>query len=384
MLLLIVGNQVDCPFLLGTLINKLKPMKKLFIIAVIATFFITHNIQVAKADSLSSRLSGQILLQVESAGEAWYVNPNDNKRHYLGRPADAFNVMRELGLGIKHSTLNTYLADKFPANLSGKIMLDVENNGEAYYIYPKDRKGYFLGKPTDAFNVMRKMGLGILNTDLEKIPQSQKSLENIKTETLSTHSINLIENNKWNIFIKAPEIADTSMYIYFDVTRDGENMNIKTFRQDKNTGELKESSLYDYSVSFDNKFEAYIEDGYAKYDEDLYLLIRENWYDYPILQIGFNSQKYYIPIEIEKSLIKGILEVNTEYRDDYEDEVDLEIEIKEKAKNDIKCLIKGFTNSSGKYYYTKDSRHFNYPSNFKCFINEDSAILDGYMKSFDN
>ena len=347
------------------------------------TFF-TVNTNHASADNLSARLSGMIVLQVESKGEAWYVNPNDNKRYYLSRPADAFNVMRELGLGIKHSTLTSYLTDKFPANLSGKIMLDVENNGEAYYVYPNDKRGYFLGKPTDAFNVMRKMGLGISNMDLEKIEQSQKSLENSKTETSSNYLISLIDNNKWNLFIKAPQITDTDMYIYFDITRDGENMSITTFQQDQNTGGLKESLLYDYTVSFDNKFDAYIENGYAKYNEDVYLLIQHYWYDYPILRVGFNSQNYYIPVEIKKNLVKGILEFRTEYRDDYEDKIDLEIEIREKGNENIECLVKGFTKNSGKYYYTKDSRHFNYPSNFKCFSDENSATQEGYAKSFDN
>lgn len=39
-------------------------------------------------------------MQTENNGEAWYVNPADSKRYFLGRPADAFNVMRELGLGV--------------------------------------------------------------------------------------------------------------------------------------------------------------------------------------------------------------------------------------------------------------------------------------------
>ena len=43
---------------------------------------------------------GQILLEVEHKGESWYVNPSDGRRYFLGRPADAFNIMRHLGLGI--------------------------------------------------------------------------------------------------------------------------------------------------------------------------------------------------------------------------------------------------------------------------------------------
>lgn len=120
-------------------------------------------------NSLSKRMNGNILLQVEKNGEGWYVYPDDKKKYYLGRPADAFSIMRNLGLGIKHDELTKYLNSKFPSRLSGKIVLDVEKNGEAYYVNPKDLKGYFLNRPADAFKVMRDLGLGITNADIRKI-----------------------------------------------------------------------------------------------------------------------------------------------------------------------------------------------------------------------
>ncbi|MFA6551771.1 MAG: phosphodiester glycosidase family protein [Patescibacteria group bacterium] len=54
---------------------------------------------------LSKRLSGRIVIQAEENGEAWYINPSDQKRYYLGRPEDAFAVMREQGLGITKKDL---------------------------------------------------------------------------------------------------------------------------------------------------------------------------------------------------------------------------------------------------------------------------------------
>lgn len=119
--------------------------------------------------ALANRLSGQILLQVEKKGEAYYIYPSDKKRYYLGRPTDAFNVMRKLGLGATHDFITSHTI--YPTNVLGKILLDVEKKGEAYYIYPKDRKAYYLGKPKDAFKVMRELGLGITNSDLSKIPE---------------------------------------------------------------------------------------------------------------------------------------------------------------------------------------------------------------------
>jgi hypothetical protein len=114
---------------------------------------------------------GYIFLAVEKRGEAYYYYPVDKKGYYLGRPADAFNIMRTLGLGAKHDLIasTTY----FPTSLLGRILLDVESHGEAYYIYPKDRKKYYLGRPDDAFAVMRTLGLGISNTNLSALPLAQ-------------------------------------------------------------------------------------------------------------------------------------------------------------------------------------------------------------------
>ncbi len=116
---------------------------------------------------LSKSLKGRILIQTQENGEAWYINPGDSKRYYLGRPADALAIMSKLSLGVKHS----YLAGRgtFPEEQSGRILLDVEDSGKAYYISPEDKKAYYLGRPSDAFAIMKKFGLGITNSDLNNI-----------------------------------------------------------------------------------------------------------------------------------------------------------------------------------------------------------------------
>ncbi len=116
--------------------------------------------------AFSSKQAGRILLQVENKGQAWYINPVDSSRYYLGRPADAFAVMRKLGLGAKHAVITK---GSFSSRLAGRILIDVEDKGKAYYIDPKTLKALFLGRPADAFAVMRAKGLGISNADLKKI-----------------------------------------------------------------------------------------------------------------------------------------------------------------------------------------------------------------------
>jgi len=102
--------------------------------------------------SLGGNLSGRILLSVEESGEAWYVNPLDLRRYYLGRPADAFALMRELGLGISEIQFQEIAQAGMPVNgntdlakrLSGRIILQVEKNGEAWYVNPLDLKNIIL------------------------------------------------------------------------------------------------------------------------------------------------------------------------------------------------------------------------------------------------
>ncbi|MBI4272665.1 hypothetical protein HY621_02330 [Candidatus Uhrbacteria bacterium] len=182
------------------------------------------------SDNSNDRFFGRILLEVEKKGEAWYVNPHTGNRAYLGRPDDAFSLMRSMGIGIATKDLNRipiensnldqggdsdsdalsddverafgtdpqnsdtdgdgYVdgvevrngyspvgAGKFPADIgftkkqAGKILLQVEQNGEAWYVHPKELKRYYLGRPAYAFDVMRKTGLGISNVDIATIPQ---------------------------------------------------------------------------------------------------------------------------------------------------------------------------------------------------------------------
>lgn len=157
------------------------------IIFLLASFIVPSQV-------LAITLNGRILLQVEAKGEAWYVNPLDSSRYYLGRPEDAFALMRSLGLGASNYDIGNYQKTKAPARLSGRILLQVQDKGQAFYVNPLDLKLYYLGRPNDAFYLMRSLGLGITNNDLNKIKISSASTLVIVEKETQTQLNNLSQN----------------------------------------------------------------------------------------------------------------------------------------------------------------------------------------------
>ncbi|MFA6307121.1 MAG: fibronectin type III domain-containing protein [Patescibacteria group bacterium] len=179
-------------------------------------------------DKPYGQLKGKIMLKVQSKGEAYYVSYKEKKLYYLGRPADAFQVIRNQGVGISNanlakipvslSALSGADADKdglpdaletaigtdknktdsdgdgfndkdelmtgyapwaknikinydnnFSVAQKGKIFLQVESRGEAWYVNPADGKRYFLARPADAFSIMRQLGVGLSNSNFDKL-----------------------------------------------------------------------------------------------------------------------------------------------------------------------------------------------------------------------
>jgi len=187
-----------------------------------------------KETTLLERLLGKIIIKVQSAGEAYYLDPNTKKMYYLGKPEDAIEVIKERGVGITNANLDKitigitsmtgpdsdgdglsdifedavktdknkvdsdgdYFSDKseleggfdprsgggkksaysttFSKQQAGKIFLQVENSGEAWYLNPGDSKRYFLGRPGDAYNIMKKFGLGVSNADFATLESQVK------------------------------------------------------------------------------------------------------------------------------------------------------------------------------------------------------------------
>ncbi|MBU0612947.1 hypothetical protein KKB10_02930 [Patescibacteria group bacterium] len=158
--------------------------KLITIITIIAS--LSMSLYGVGANAAVSDYEGSILLDVERNGEAYYVYQGE--KYFLGRPWQAFEIMRKLSLGISEDNfqtgfqqvndiwqiyriVNIYL---FPY-IQGRIVIRPEANGEAYYVTPNlaGGSGYsaeYLGRPYDAFQIMTKFGQGTQSAQIDSIP----------------------------------------------------------------------------------------------------------------------------------------------------------------------------------------------------------------------
>jgi uncharacterized repeat protein (TIGR02543 family) len=232
------------------------------IIVIFVSIFAFTNF--SKADTqLTNRLAGKILLQTEGNGEAWYLDPDSKSRLFLNRPADAYNIMRNLGLGIRAEELDAYLDSSFPKRLAGRILLSVEEHGEAYYINPDDLKGYYLGTPEDAFTVMKEQSLGISNEDLDKIAVYKDSNDN-KEEQSSSDTTNTSDNEETELSIET--ITPEPVYSFSNIMTVFASLN-----EDKvNIDNIKEwGMVWDYNNIPEVEMTPTLDDNYRRLSGDI-------------------------------------------------------------------------------------------------------------------
>jgi SH3-like domain-containing protein len=129
----------------------------------------------SEASKILSRTKGYILLQVQSHGEAWYVDPISSKRVYMKDGTAAYEIMRSYGLGISNANLEKLKKGDYGLinRLKGRIVLQVEAHGEAYYIHPKTGEAHYLANGAEAYRIMRELGLGITNRDLSAVVEKK-------------------------------------------------------------------------------------------------------------------------------------------------------------------------------------------------------------------
>lgn len=194
----------------------------------LVTPFIYHKKTTPLAQELIDKIKGKILLRVENKGETFYVPPQADTIYYFNDEDTTNDLISQQGIGITNENLSKIpiglddinygddsdadgladvfeeaigtdkndsdtdndsyldgeeithgytpkgtgkqLADtNFANSLKGKILLQIQSRGEAWYISPADGKRYYLKKGETAYEVLSKKNQGISDNDLSKI-----------------------------------------------------------------------------------------------------------------------------------------------------------------------------------------------------------------------
>jgi len=144
-----------------------KWMRGLVVLALVF-FFTTPGLVAFSATTVASRYAGKVVKNPK--GGIWYVEPTNKKRYPIMDAEQTFAAIQKAGTGIKHAELNKYLKVGFPRRLAGKILIDAETTGAAYYVNPAKLKGVALKSAYEAFLALRNLSVNINTTDLVKIP----------------------------------------------------------------------------------------------------------------------------------------------------------------------------------------------------------------------
>ncbi len=181
--------------------------RRLVSIILIIIFILGIGFNNAQASELANRLKGRLLLQVESRGEIWYVNPVDNARYEI-TILNSLPIFRKFALGISTEDLNKIplihqsISRSFGLNLKGKLLLDVESRGRIWYV---DFDGFrHEVRQDNLLNIFQKLSLGISNKDLNQIPigviESSEVKESINFEIQDLSVESLINDSSFQSF----------------------------------------------------------------------------------------------------------------------------------------------------------------------------------------
>lgn len=153
-------------------------MKKALLFIALLALVLTPSLP-ASAESIMPYVRGRILLQVEEHGEAWYISPVDDRRYYLKDGATAYVIMRLLSLGITDADLS-----KIPVGTDPRVyeitgysgVIDNDNDGLA------NRLEWGLG--TSALNADSNFNGVDDRRELSNSPTDQKLVERLKGRLL--------------------------------------------------------------------------------------------------------------------------------------------------------------------------------------------------------
>lgn len=179
-------------------------MKKVFLFSIIAVLiFPALVIATTKIDlKLVNRFKGQILLQVQQRGEAWYLNPNDGKRYYMKDGATAYEMMRKFGKGMADTDL-----EKIPVGNLEDVSTSLKTTDKTQDASSNNNSNS-QGEVTYEKGIGDKVEFAILNLTVNSVSESSSITGSLGTQFANPGAkfaiVNVTVTNNTNAVINFP------------------------------------------------------------------------------------------------------------------------------------------------------------------------------------
>jgi len=204
-------------------------MKKFIFLFTFVVLFIgfAQKIQAATiiavdADTLKSRYAGSIV--VEDTGFAkqyWYVEPKSQERYLLKDGVSVSRLLKTFATGIKNNDLNKIATStasvnvdyQLTAQMRGQLLLQVEEDGQAWYLNPLDNYRYKIDNGFKGLKTLKNLALEIKPGKLAVIP----IVDNLNFEPLTNNNPNFpmyweIQNILKDDYYKAEEVNNKQLF----------------------------------------------------------------------------------------------------------------------------------------------------------------------------
>lgn len=201
--------------------------KILFTLIIFGSFFVytqtTKALTITESPSVSQTYAGSIITSADELDQNyWYIDPDTNKRFLLKDGKSVSHLLKNFGQGISNQSLNSILSKennenvdyKLSFEMRGKFLLQVEANGEAWYVNPLDNNRYFIANGKEGLETLKQLSLEIRADKLNSI-----AITNNPNFTLSKTNKNLDFSTYWQTwnllkknYYQADKADTTKMY----------------------------------------------------------------------------------------------------------------------------------------------------------------------------
>lgn len=174
------------------------------------------------APEIKTRYSGSVIIEDNHFTPSyWYVEPESQTRYLLNDGKSVSQLLKNLGLGIANkdlakiptSTESLNVDYELTHNMRGKFLLQVEENGEAWYVNPLDNLRYSIANGKEGLKTLQKLGIEVDDVKMRAIPITKElGFSQTKSDSINFDMYNMLKDTLKNNYYKPEVIEDKDLF----------------------------------------------------------------------------------------------------------------------------------------------------------------------------